>query len=349
MIRPTRGGLNRTSGAITTRSGSRAVILVYHRVDDALSDPWGLAVTPWHFASHMDALQQTMRPTSLVDLADAVRDDAVPPRGVVVTFDDGYADNLHYAKPALERCRIPATVFIATGYTGDPREFWWDALQRALLTPGALPARLCVTIDGDEHTWEFDDLDDSDARSGDRYRHWRAWEPPPTSRHSAYLALWQLLRPLPEDRRCRLLDEIVEWAGVRGDASASADAVEARPMSAAELSRLVAGDLVEVGAHTVTHPLLAALPPASQRHEIADSKASLEKLLARPIPGFAYPFGSFDDRTVAIVREAGFACACAASPGYIDRTSDTFRLPRVPVSDCPAPALIEQLTAILEG
>ena len=69
----------------------------------------------------------------------AVSGGDVPSAGVVVTFDDGYADNFHNAKPLLERYEIPATVFVTTGYLQDQREFWWDELERILLQPGTLP------------------------------------------------------------------------------------------------------------------------------------------------------------------------------------------------------------------
>lgn len=349
MTRPERGDPSQATGSSAAWSSGRALILVYHRVADVPSDPWGLAVTPPHFAAHMEALRRTMRPLSLLDLVRAVGENTVPPRGVVVTFDDGYADNLFDARPALERWDIPATVFIATGYTGDTREFWWDALQRALLNPGRLPRRLEVTIDGKECAWEIDNATGYDEHAASRHQLWRAWQPPPTSRHSAYIALWRLLRPLPDEERKCLLDEITGWAGIGAGAGAPHADDRARPMSAQELSRMAAGHLVEMGAHTVTHPLLASLAPDVQRQEIANSRSRLEGILARSVSSLAYPYGSFDDQTVEIARDAGFACACAASPGYIDRTSDWFRLPRVPIQDCPAPALIEQLTAILEG
>ncbi|MFY9558249.1 MAG: polysaccharide deacetylase family protein, partial [Blastocatellia bacterium] len=119
----------RRSFASTRRYLSgRTLILLYHRVGDADSDPWQLAVTPQHFDEQLQVLRKYAWPLSLRELSTAHGRNWHPGRRVVITFDDGYADNLTAAKPLLEKHDIPATVFIATGYTGADREFWWDEL-----------------------------------------------------------------------------------------------------------------------------------------------------------------------------------------------------------------------------
>ncbi|HET9531812.1 MAG TPA: polysaccharide deacetylase family protein, partial [Blastocatellia bacterium] len=126
-------GLEKLLGSarlLRKRLDRRAVILMYHRVAEVRSDPWSLCVTPQHFAEHMEILRRHARPISLRELTGALREGSVPRRSVVVTFDDGYLDNLKNARPLLERYDIPATFFIATGYLGGEREFWWDELER---------------------------------------------------------------------------------------------------------------------------------------------------------------------------------------------------------------------------
>jgi peptidoglycan/xylan/chitin deacetylase (PgdA/CDA1 family) len=68
--------------------------------------------------------------SAFLDLLESGR---LPANAAAVTFDDGYADNLKAAKPRLQRAGAPATVFIATGYVGERREFWWDELARIIL------------------------------------------------------------------------------------------------------------------------------------------------------------------------------------------------------------------------
>ena len=81
------------------------VILLYHRVAKVGSDPWALNVSPEHFAEHLDAVRRYGSCMALTAFVQAWDDGSLPSRAVVVTFDDGYADNLHHAKPLLERIR----------------------------------------------------------------------------------------------------------------------------------------------------------------------------------------------------------------------------------------------------
>src|SRR4051812_47294780 len=126
-----------------TQSEGQVLILLYHRIAELHSDPWGLAVTPRRFTEHVEALQQHARAMRLQQLPQGLLKGDLPDRSVVVTFDDGYADNLHNAKPVLERYDVPATVFVTTGYIGQEKhEFWWDELDRLFLQPGVLPEKL---------------------------------------------------------------------------------------------------------------------------------------------------------------------------------------------------------------
>jgi peptidoglycan/xylan/chitin deacetylase (PgdA/CDA1 family) len=261
-------------------------------------------------------------------LADAHHEADFPERAVVVTFDDGYFDNLSHAKPLLEHYDIPATVFVTTGYLGQPREFWWDELDRLLLQPGTLPQTLCLCVNGHVHHWE---LGEASHYSEEAYRCHRSWNVLRKDvlgpRQRFYLSLHQMLRPVPEEERRRLLDELIAWAGV-GPIGRSTH----RTLSPEEVIRLAEGGLVEVGAHTVTHPVLSILPAAAQQAEVHGSKARLQEILGRPVTSFAYPYGFRSDYTAqsaAIVREAGFACACSCVPDLVWRGTGRFQLPRI--------------------
>ena len=102
----------------------------------------------------------------------------------------------------------------------------------------------------------------------------------------------------------------------------------------------------KIGAHTVTHPVLAALSLSAQRDEVERSKSDLEALLNRRITSFAYPYGAravYNDATVATVREAAFHCACTTDSGLIDQHRDRFLLPRAMVLDWDGPTFAERL------
>jgi peptidoglycan/xylan/chitin deacetylase (PgdA/CDA1 family) len=155
------------------------------------------------------------------------------------------------------------------------------------------------------------------------------WDSDP--RQPVYRSLCRLLRPLSQDERQTVLHQLMKWAG---------GTMQGRPthraLSAEELVRLADGTLVEVGAHTVSHPVLSALPASDQHAEICGSKARLEEILGRPVQSFAYPYGARSDytgETAGIVREAGFSLACANFPEVVRRSADIFQLPRLVVRD----------------
>ncbi len=316
---------------VRRRSGPGAVVLLYHRVAELRSDPWGLAVTPHHFAEHLDVVRRQGQPIPLPHLIEAVRRGDVPRGAIAVTFDDGYADNLHHAKPALEQYEVPATVFVTTGALGQQREFWWDELDRLLLQPGVLPESVELRIRGRKHRWDLGEAARYDDATADRYRRWRGWQKNATARHRLYRSLWALLRQLPEVERQTALDHVRAWAG-----AGSTGRPTHRSVSPQELLTLAEGGVVDIGAHTVTHPRLSAIPVAAQGEELRLSKASLEDMLGRPVTTFAYPHGARSDYTsdtVALARASGFVCACSAFRGAVRRNSDLFQLPRFVVQD----------------
>lgn len=312
---------------------SRVVILLYHRVLEATSDPQLLCITPRHFAEHLEYLRHRYCVLSLRELGGVLKEGGrLPKRAVVVTFDDGYADNLWNARPLLARFEIPATVFVTAGYVGKEREFWWDAVERLVLHPGRLPTMLRLAINGATHRWHLGEAAEYSPQDRKRYGRWHVLEKhDPTPRHRLYRELCRLLGPLSEKERSQVLGGLESWAGVDGQARP-----EYRALSADELVRLSQDGLVEIGAHTMTHAVLSALPVEEQRWEIQSVKQELEAILGRPVVHFAYPYGSRSDytaETVAMVREAGFACACSNFGGTVGRNSDPYQLSRCLVRD----------------
>ncbi len=127
-----------------------AIILMYHRVAEGGTDPFSLCVAPNRFAEHLEVLRKHVEPMHLRDFVAKLDNGGISRPTAVITFDDGYADNLKIAKPLLERHDVPATVFLTTGYLGGQREFWWDELDRLLLQPGVLPRIAAVDDRGDD-------------------------------------------------------------------------------------------------------------------------------------------------------------------------------------------------------
>ena len=316
--------VNRARGRFTVKG----VILMYHRVAELDCDPWGLAVSPAHFAEHLKVLLTFPSPIALPHLAHELSTGHSPRRPVIVTFDDGYADNVETAKPLLEQHEIPATMFLTTGAIGSGREFWWDELERVLLEPGDLS----TVLDLRRSDWSYRRELGADVTYGEAaYRHnrqWRAWEKPPTVRHAIYCELWQRFCPLPHREKRALLDELLDWAELEPLMRPTY-----RMVSLDEAKQLGRHPLIEVGAHTVTHPALPELALDAQTEEIQQSKRFLEAMLNRPVSCFAYPHGGHEPRTLSIVREAGFTSACTTDSRAVSRRSDCLALPRFQVLD----------------
>ncbi|MGH7792840.1 MAG: polysaccharide deacetylase family protein, partial [Thermodesulfobacteriota bacterium] len=156
MNKPGIGRMQRAIEWFSYRFTVKGLILMYHSINEWSSDPWSLSVTPSHFAEHLEVLQKYGRPMQLQQFIRKHRFGITPRNVVVVTLDDGYADNLINAKPLLEHYNIPATVFLTTGYIGSQREFWWDELDRLFLQPGKLPEVLCLKINGSSYEWKLD-------------------------------------------------------------------------------------------------------------------------------------------------------------------------------------------------
>ena len=310
-----RTALSRARHALAPRRFP-AVVLLYHRVAELDLDPWEMAVSPTAFEGHMAVLRERFRPVSLGRLRTELLEGRIESGTVAVTFDDGYEDNLTEAVPLLSRYGVHASVFLVSAALGSEGEFWWDQLERLLLAPESVPNTLVVSIEGRRHSWEI---------GPDRRR--------------PYKELWQLLRPLPNGAREDVLADLRAWG---------AQPLEARPthrtLSTEQAAELAGTGVVEVGAHTVTHPRLASLTAQEQRYELAASKQGLEDLLGAPVTQFSYPFGGAADyspATVALAGEVGFEVACTNLGKGVDRRSDPLRLPRIYVRDAD-PATFEK-------
>ena len=304
----------------------KAIVLLYHRIADTEIDPHQLCVSPRHFAEHLTVLKQRYTPLSLPQCVDAMGQGRLPRHVAVITFDDGYADNLHVAKPLLERHEFPATLFITTGQINNPREFWWDELERVLLLSGPLPQHLELEVNGHTYHW---DLDEATL---------------PTPRHELYQTVHKLLRGLPSVQRTATMDALLKWSGA---------ALEARPpyrtLTTEELAVLIKTSLINIGAHTVTHPQLPEQELAVQREEISGGKTALEQMIGRPVHDFSYPYGFYSDPTIELVRQAGYSSACTCIERATRCESDPFQLPRFMVRNWDGDEFTKRLHACVRN
>ncbi|MCV9939099.1 polysaccharide deacetylase family protein [Boseaceae bacterium BT-24-1] len=287
----------------------KGAILTLHHVRPAASGgfrPNGLLeITP-------DFLDRTLtliraEGYDIVSLDEALARLADPKPGrffVALTFDDGYRDNLDHAWPVLAKHEAPWTLYVVRGFAERTARLWWLELEEAIR---ALPRIALDLPDG-----RFDVPAGSDIE-----------------KQKAFDQLYWRLRKGPE---AILLSTI---SGLAGEAGIDSAALVERECLPAETLRSLAGAPgVTIGAHTLSHPMLAKHPQEAARREIIESKAWLEAALGIPIRHFAYPVGdptSAGPREFALAKEAGFASAVTTRPGHLfaEHAEHLHALPRV--------------------
>lgn len=288
------------------------VILTYHRVVTdreiaAQSIQPGMYVTQEVFAAHMRFLTKHFTVLSFAELLalwDEQRWDAGA-RYCVVTFDDGWLDNYLYAFPVLSAFRIPATVFLPTGFIGTSDWFWPEKISwlagQSFRCPYA--ERIRVQTELKQRTgWAgaervLEGQEDIDALIESCKTQSQEWI-------TSFTASWADLLGVrwPAER------QVVTWD-------------EVREMSAAGIS---------FGSHSVSHRILPALSKEEIRLEAVESWETLSGQSVRAVPVFCYPNGDWSDEVERCVAAAGYRAATTTQFGYESaRPADRFGLKRI--------------------
>lgn len=289
----------------------KCAVLIFHRVYDLEKDPQLLTVNLRNFEDQVKHLKENYNVISLQSLIHKLTGHKkIPGNSVVITFDDGYADNYLYAFPILEKYKVPATIFVTSGHIDKPKEYWWNELERIFLIDPP-KKELNITINFQELNFVI--KTDRDARN-------------------AYYALHPLLKELSESDRNQKIDDLFKWTNkVRTEIRDSH-----RSLSSAEIKTLSKNPLIEIGAHTVTHPCLRYESIENLEFQIFNSKKSLSSLLNKEIRSFSYPFGGktdYDDTIVSLVKSAGYNCGISNFSGLVSKQTDPYQIPRYLVRD----------------
>ena len=300
---------------------------MYHRIAEPAVDPWGLCVSRRNFAQQLAVLGANATVVKTSELLDRLKGARSGRPLVALTFDDGYADNLHLALPLLREAAMPATVFVATGWTGHGQAFWWDELAGIVLGPGKRPARLEISVGSARIEWP------QSARSGRVVA-------PAEERDELHRFLWQVLRQLTDAERASAIEQLRRWSGQ----AAKLDSM-ARPMTAGEVLAAHRSGMVEIGAHGRTHRSLTAVPLAERETEIRGSREECRQITGESPACFAYPHGDVDDATAAIAAAAGFRHGFGSRHGLMWARGDAYRVPRIVVPDVDGTAFERKLCA----
>jgi len=308
------------------------LVLLYHRIINLDVDSQLLAVTPENFESQLRYLEKNFNVISYEELVDALKKDKLPRKSVCITFDDGYLDNLEVAKPLLEKHGLPSLFFIATGYIGKVREFWWDELEQYFLCNHELPKNISIESGDSKIDFSLAPWDNLNKEKSLVLRNWNAAQDASNNpRLQAFLYCQKLLKTLDIKEREECLNQLWEQCS-----EAPVCRQSYRAMQKEELIRFNASPLFTLGAHTVNHCALSRLPYKRMKQEIVASKNELGKIINENTVTFSYPFGFSEDYgkgAVQVVDEAGFQSAFSVNSRRVDRHSNIFEIPRFQVPD----------------
>ena len=279
------------------RMRTPVLVLAYHRVlpePDPESYPFDLGLisaTPEEFDWQMKLVSREFDPISLSDVGSYVRGRfKLPRRPVVVTFDDGYADNHDHALPILQRYGMPATVFTAVGHIGTDNLMWhdWAAYLCLRARSGEIPS-----LNGPQMLSESD---------------------PIASRRKVAHRFLSYLKTRPHTE---LLSTLADLRRQHAGAILPDELALSRPLTWDQVRHMAASG-VEFGSHTTTHAILSRLDDQGLRAELVQSKAVLERELQMPCDSIAYPVGrtfAYTPKILAEVGLTGYRLGLAYNPG----------------------------------
>jgi peptidoglycan/xylan/chitin deacetylase (PgdA/CDA1 family) len=280
---------------------ARLSILIFHRVVPQADPLFPAEVDAKRFEDICRWVSRWFNVLPLSTAAQQLRERRLPARPLVITFDDGYADNHDIALPILQRHGLPASFFVATGFLNGGR-MWNDTIVEAI--------RLTAADNWDLGSVGLPGLARVPLHSV-------------ADKRAAIKQVIGACKYLPAAARAQAVAEITRVAAV-----ALPDDLMMRSEQVQQLHR--AG--MEVGGHTVNHPILARLPLDDARQEIVSGKQGLEAMLQSPVTTFAYPNGrpgqDYQPEHVELARAAGFTTAVSTSQGAAAAHSDTLQLPR---------------------
>ncbi|HEY9106421.1 MAG TPA: polysaccharide deacetylase family protein [Roseateles sp.] len=284
---------------------ARLTVLIFHRV---LREPDPLFPDEVDAARFDELLGWVRAWFNVLPLDTAIqrlRDGELPARAAALSFDDGYADNHDVALPLLRKHGLPCSFFIATGFLNGGR-MWNDTLIESVRHSGLAVLDLRGLVDGHG-------VDLGQHALGDV-----------ASRRAALGRLVERVKYLPPEPRVACVQAIAARAEVTPPDDLMMTSGQVRALRAAGM---------QIGAHTVNHPILAKVDERQAGDEIGRSRDALQAMLGEKVGLFAYPNGRpgtdyLPEVHPGIVRELGFEAAVSTRWAAARRGDDVFQIPR---------------------
>lgn len=286
--------------------------LMYHRIctegsgsDGSFAPNRELMVRESEFDAQMRHLAANYNCVSLPDAVELLKKGKLPRRSVIVTFDDGYLDNLTLALPILKTYGIPATLYVTTGIVEKSTNLWWYELESLIGRE-------------DRFDFRFNQKPRAQQESG----------------HGKKLArfnrLSQMLKRMTPEDQHQFLEQLRNWS------SMPTFSFRGHVLDRFQVKQLSDEPLMTIGAHTHNHSVLSNLDESQLRCEVETSRSLLEQWTGRPVSHLAYPFGGRDQarrREFRVAEELGYASATTTRLGHIHahHSRKLHALPRIAI------------------
>ena len=306
FIEPIKKVLGREFRRVQNFLDTPAVILLYHRVISIKDDRQLLAVEPVAFSEQMEFLSKNFKVATIEEFKGFLKSQQrIPPKTVVITFDDGYWDNYHQALPILEKFGLQGLFYISTANIGSIKNFWWDRLEQSFWSNVSQLQELEISTGNQIYRYDISTTQ---------------------SKHRTYQLLNLLVKKQKVQERENILKQLTNCTGENNERGFY------RIMNREEIRQLSLSKSAVIGAHTHNHVQLSAFSYEDQYDEIKQSKDILEEIIGQRVKHFSYPFGGrmdFNRQSQEIVYKLGFEMACSAIYGQVHSWSKIYRIPRV--------------------
>lgn len=283
---------------------NRALILMYHRFSKQEDDA---ATSARAFNEHLRYLTTHYRMVTVSQIVEAIaRGENLPPGLAAISIDDGYRDAYEIALPLLRHYRVPATLYVVTDFIDRKTWLWTDKVR--YLTHHTDKQWLEVSPDDSIYRFELSD--------------WR-------SRQQAAAQVNALLKAQPDSVREEMLSRLAAALAVPMPVEPPE---EFAPLNWDEVRELDAAG-IEIGSHTVSHPILTRVDDCRLRAEIGESKSRLEAMLNRTVELFCYPNGDYNPQVMREVERAGYRSAVTTDYGMNVQSQAPLLLQRIPAAN----------------
>lgn len=297
------------------RMRGKLLVLCYHGVvadDHPERFRYENTVSLREFRQQLEFVCRHYRPISEADLIKSRENGTHAENAALITFDDGYRNNLGAAE-VLRGMGIPCVFYVTTNYIGTERILWTDeVMNRVIGWPGAeipLPGGGLQALPSERA-----------QRSSIAASIKAGCKKTAAGRLREYLELLRRTRVEPEDNR--ELFGFLDWDGVRTLGSQG----------------------FEIGSHTVEHPILTRLTAKELDDELTESKRRIEAETGKPCRSIAYPNGGPEDvseEVIGAARRAGYAAGFTIAERFSDPAEDLLAISRFCVQGHLDPVVFE--------